>query len=148
MSVNWERAIKALANTRAAELHRQAQELLAASGDKRGVGGALHQMRMLAQQQGNYGEAMRLYGESMKIEEALGEKSSIASTLGQLGKLARAEGQMKEALGYFLKAFAIFEELHLPYRELARKLFAEIRDKVGDEEFKKLMNELGVGLQE
>jgi hypothetical protein len=47
---------------------------------------------MLAQHQGDYTEARRLYGESLKIAEELGDKQGIANTLHQLGMLAQDAG--------------------------------------------------------
>jgi tetratricopeptide (TPR) repeat protein len=98
-------------------------------------------MAAIEQAQGNYAEAVRLYGESMKLEEELGDKRGIAITLGQMGQLARAQGRLKEALGYFVKAFAIFEELHSPYRDLALKDIASIREQVGEEQFEAWVRE-------
>jgi DNA-binding transcriptional MerR regulator len=51
---------------------------------------------------------------------------------------------MKEALSYFLRAFFIFEKLHAPYRQLALKHIASVREAVGEEQFAAWLRELSV----
>jgi tetratricopeptide (TPR) repeat protein len=126
----------------AVETYEKALQVFDELGDKKNRAGVLHQLGILAQRQGDYAEARQLYGESLKIAEELGNKQGIASTLGQMGQLARAQGQLKDALGYFLRAFAIFDALHSPYRELARKLIVEIRQEVGEEVFGEWVKEM------
>jgi predicted ATPase len=127
---------------RAVELQQKSQSLFEEREDKRGVAAMHHQLGMLAQDQGDYVEAARLYQQSLEIKQELGNKNGVAISLGQLGKLSRSQGQMKEALGYFLRAFVIFEELHAPYRLLALKEIASVRDAVGEEQFAVWLREL------
>ncbi|WP_141706446.1 tetratricopeptide repeat protein, partial [Methanosarcina sp. A14] len=94
---------------------------------------------------GNYEEAVKKYNKSLKIAKELGDKSGIASTMGQLGVIYEAKGEYVFALNAYIKAFSIFESLKSPYSQLASKLILELRDKMGEEEFKaefeKLVNE-------
>ncbi|AKJ39643.1 tetratricopeptide repeat protein [Methanosarcina barkeri] len=114
-------------------------------GDKSGIAQTLHQLGMIHQQQGNYEEAVKKYNKSLKIAKELGDKSGIASTMGQLGVIYEAKGEYVFALNAYIKAFSIFESLKSPYSQLASKLILELRDKMGEEEFKaefeKLVNE-------
>jgi tetratricopeptide (TPR) repeat protein len=126
----------------AARLYRESLDIKTRLGDKSGVADSLHQLGMLAQRQGDYSEATRLYRESLDIKTRLGDKSKIANSLGQLGQLAHVQGQIKEALGYFLRAFIIFEELHSPYRKQALNDIANVRDAVGEEQFAAWLREL------
>jgi len=114
-------------------------------GNKSGIAGTLHQIGMIHQDQGNYEEAVKKYNQSLKIEEELGNKSGIASTMGQLGMIYEAKEEYVLALHAYIKAFSIFEALKSPYSQLASKLIFELRDKMGEEEFKtefeRLVNE-------
>jgi len=126
----------------AAQLYQQSLEISEEIGNKSGIAYSLHELGRLAQTQGQYGEAAQLYWRSLETKKELGDKRGVATTLGQLGQLARAQGQMGEALAYFLRAFIIFEELHAPYRELALRDIALVRDAVSGEQFVAWLREL------
>ncbi len=135
-------ALKQGNHNEAARLYQQSLALDEKLGDKEGLADTLHELGRLAQHHGDYSEAARLYQQSLRIEEELERKTGIASSLGQLGRLAYAQGQLKEALGYFIRAFVIFEELHAPYRQLALKYIASVRDAVGESQFAVWLKEL------
>jgi len=128
----------------AVEYYRQSLKIKEELADKSGMATTLLALGTLAQDQGSYEEAVRHCQESLKINDERGNKNGIAATLGQLGQLAYMQGHMKAALGYFLKALVIFEQLHAPHRQLARKGIASIRNAVGEEQFAAWVKELSI----
>ena len=79
------------------------------------------------------------------MKEELGDKSGIASTLGQLGRIYAEREELSLALQAYLTAFSIFKSLNSPYVQLATNDLAELRNKMGEEEFdaelERLVNE-------
>ncbi len=116
-------------------LYQQSLVLAKEFRNKSGIAQVLHELGEVEYLRGKPDKAMPLLHESLKLERELGEKHGMATTMGQLGEVYHAQGQLKDALGYFIRAFAIFEELHSPYRELTGKLIAEVRQEVGEERF-------------
>jgi len=66
-------------------------------GNLAGKAVTLHQLGRLAQDRGDYGEAERLYRESLEIKERLGNLAGKAVTLHALGKLRWEQGRKAEA---------------------------------------------------
>ena len=111
-------------------------------GDRSGIAITLHQLGMIHQAQGRYDEAVKMYQESLKIKEELGGRSGIAATLGQMGRIFQAQGNYKEALRSYLNAFAIFYELNSPYKDLAGRLIATLKEEIGDALFDRYYEEM------
>jgi tetratricopeptide (TPR) repeat protein len=76
---------------------------------------------MLAQAQGEYAEARRLYQESLDIRQQLGDRAGVATTLAQLALLEEAENSVPRALELIRQAEAAFTELRSPYADQARR---------------------------
>ena len=70
----------------------------------------LHQLGILAQNIGDYGEARRLYEESLNIEQGLGDKIGVATTLHNLGALAQVS-DLAEARRLYQESIDIKQEL-------------------------------------
>ena len=81
----------------------------------------LHQMGNMAYVTGDMGEARRLYGESLKIEQELGDKSGVAITLAQSSLLEEKDGHLARALELIKQAEPIFLELKSPMALQAQK---------------------------
>ena len=120
----------------AVKKYNQSLKMKEELGDRSGIATTLHQIGNVHYQQGNYDEAVKKYNQSLKMKEELGDKSGIASTLGQLGMIYEAKEEYVSALQAYIKAFSIFEALKSPYSQLTSKLISELRDKMGEEEFK------------
>ena len=60
---------------------------------------------MIHQDQGNYEEAVKMYNQSLKIEEELGDKSGIATTLHQLGRINEENEEYVVLSNYFICIF-------------------------------------------
>ncbi len=115
-------------------------------GDRAGVAITLHQLGMLAQAQGDYPEARRLYEESLRLAEQLGDRWGIAASLGQLGQVAQLEGDFPTAVRLWTQALAIFEKLGAPEQRIVRGWFAQLRERLGERAFERLLREaLGGG---
>jgi len=97
---------------------------------------------MIAQDQGNYPEARRLYEESLKLKRELGDKSGIAKTLGQLGKLAEQEKDDATAARNYLYALTIFTLLNSPNAAIAKNDVARVRQRLGDERLSQIVAEV------
>ena len=120
---------------RSEQLYQESLEIAKKLGHQSDIAKSLHQLAMLAQDQGNPEEARRLYQESVEIRKKLGDQSGIASSLGQLGRLSEKEGDARKAAGYYREALRIFEALHSPYTEMARRDLARVEgEKSGGSE--------------
>ena len=125
------------------DLRRRALEngLKAATPGSRDEAALRHNLGMLAQQQGDYGQARQFYQESLRIEEELGNRAGVATSLGQLGRLAELEGNYRVAVRLWVVALATFEELHSPNRNIVLGWFARLREQLGEERFEQLLRE-------
>ncbi|MGC8945817.1 MAG: tetratricopeptide repeat protein [Anaerolineae bacterium] len=90
-----------------------------------------HNLGVLAQAQGDYPEARRLYGESLRLKEQLGDRARVAITTAQLALLEEAEGNLPRALELITRAEAAFAQLGSPYRDRARRDRERIRARLG-----------------
>ncbi|MFC9356448.1 tetratricopeptide repeat protein [Rhodococcus sp. NPDC057014] len=70
-----------------------------------------HQLGILAQDRGDYGEADRQYARSLAIFEELGDRAGMARGYHQLGRIAQDRGDYGEADRQYARSLAIFEEL-------------------------------------
>jgi tetratricopeptide (TPR) repeat protein len=120
-----------------------AQEL----ADKRAIAMIIRELANVACLQGDHAEARKLSDQSLAITEELGDKAGIALTVGQRGRLDETEKDDRAALSNYLTALSIFEELRSPYCGLARKDIARMRERLGNEAFKKLHDEVVAELE-
>jgi len=74
-------------------------------------GSLFHNRGVLAQQQGDYGQARQFYEESLRIKEELGDWAGVAQTLHQLGMLAQDTGDYGQARRFYEESLRISEEL-------------------------------------
>jgi tetratricopeptide (TPR) repeat protein len=115
------------------DLRRRALEngLKAATPGTRDEAALRHNLGVLAQDTGDYGQARRLYEESLRIEEELGNRAGVATTTAQLALLEEAEGNLERALELITRADEMFARLGSPYREQARRVRERIQGRVG-----------------
>lgn len=92
--------------------------------------------------QDRYDEAMKMYQASLEIHEKRGNKSGMAVISGQIGRIFHAQKNYKKALRCCLYAFAIFDKLNSPYRDLARKHMVTLKEEIGDAMFDKYCDEM------
>ncbi len=111
-------------------------------GDRSSIACALHQIGMIHHDKGEYEKALEKYTISLKIEEEIGDRSGIASTLGQIGGIKHRQKKYHEAISALANAASIFKVLESPYFELAIKYLASIKEEIGEDKFKEIMQEL------
>jgi tetratricopeptide (TPR) repeat protein len=73
---------------------------------------ALHELGIIAQQQGRYEEARRCYNESLTIKNFLDDQHGRASSLYQLGMIAQEQGEYRQARSFYKDALNTFEQLN------------------------------------
>jgi len=98
----WDQAIKW--GERAAQAARRAQ-------DEKALASFVHNTAIIYQHRGRYGEAKRLYNQSLEIRRGLGDQAGIASSLGQLGIIAQRQGHYREAKDLYNQSLEIWEDL-------------------------------------
>jgi hypothetical protein len=74
---------------------------------RRGIADSLHQLGILAQDQGDLDDARRLQREP-GIKEKLGDQSGIARSMHNLGMLAEKQGDRAEAFAYSASRWEFF----------------------------------------
>jgi len=129
-------------------IYEESMKISEESGDKKGMATTIHQMGIIQYQQGNFKEAMEFYSDSMKIKEELGDKQGIATLLSQMGRLFEKKDNMKNAVFSYMLALKIFDELNSPDKELAKKEVDRIKNYLGEEDFNKILLEIGKKLKE
>ncbi|MCJ7668080.1 MAG: tetratricopeptide repeat protein, partial [Anaerolineae bacterium] len=95
-------------------------------GDQAGIAKSLHQLGIIAQDQGEHQQAKELYNQSLEIERTLGDQAGIAASLFQLGRVAEDEGKSDEAIRLFKESLAIAEKLDVPEAEMVRQALARV----------------------
>jgi tetratricopeptide (TPR) repeat protein len=75
------------------------------------VAEALHQLGIIAQRQGQYEQAKRLFGESLTTFEQLGNLRGRVNTLGELGIIAQMQGEYEQARYFLGESLVIFKQL-------------------------------------
>jgi len=95
------------------DLRRRALEngLKAATPGTRNEAAFRHNLGVLAQDTGDYGQARQFYQESLRIAEELGDRAGVAQTLHQLGMLAQDTGDYGQARRLYEESLRIKEEL-------------------------------------
>jgi tetratricopeptide (TPR) repeat protein len=70
-----------------------------------------HQLGMVAQERGDYDDALQWYRRSLEIKEELGNRAGMASSYHQLGMVAQKRGDYDDALQWYRRSLEIEEEL-------------------------------------
>jgi tetratricopeptide (TPR) repeat protein len=125
----------------AVKLYEEDLAMFEALDDKLGIASSRGQLGTVHYLKGNYPEAVKLYEESLAMFRALGDKSGIAGTLHQLGRLKDKRKDLEGALDDYISALDIFEELHDPHREIAKKNIARLRAIMGEDAFQKVLSQ-------
>jgi tetratricopeptide (TPR) repeat protein len=95
-------------------------------GDKRGMAGTLQALGMLELNEGNRDQAERNFQEGLAIAEQIGDKHWLATHQYSLARVEKRKGNRAAAMELARAALALWEELHAPEAEWARKLLGEL----------------------
>lgn len=77
----------------------------------RQLAGALNNIGVLADEQGEITKALEFYQKSLKIQEEIKDKKGIASSLNNIGLIYKNQGDIPKALGFYHKSLKIQEEI-------------------------------------
>jgi tetratricopeptide (TPR) repeat protein len=128
----------------ATKLYQQSLDIKKELGDKKGIANTLGQFGNIHYQQDNYIEAAKLYQQNLDIFKDLGDKRGIASTLHQLGMIDEENENYENALSKYALALSIFEDLKDPSQEIAKRSISRLKDKMGEDAFRKAQESLEV----
>jgi tetratricopeptide (TPR) repeat protein len=81
------------------------------SRDRGALARLAHNTAVTLQNQGDYAEARRLYGQSLETFQKLGNQAGIASSLHQLGRIAQDQGDSAEARRLYGQSLETFQKL-------------------------------------
>jgi tetratricopeptide (TPR) repeat protein len=117
----------------AASLYRTALAAARAAGDKAGQAGALDELGLLQQLDGDYQAATRTLTEAAGLFRGLGDLSGEAYALNHLGLVQHETGQFQEAAANHLHALALAGEAGDPLAEaVSRTDFGMGQQLTGD----------------
>jgi tetratricopeptide (TPR) repeat protein len=127
---------------KALEKYNKSLEINEEIGNKSGIAQTLHQIGIIHHAKGEYEKALEKYNKSLGIKEEIGDKQGIALTLGQIGRIKHGQKKYHEAILALTNAMSLFKELESPYFELAMSDLASIKEEIGEDKFKEIMQEL------
>lgn len=96
---------------KALELHREALELVEATGDKESLTATYTLLGINYDIIGNYAEALRYHLLSLDVKEELNDRRGMAGSMTNLGILHQRLAQYPEALEFYERALEIWREL-------------------------------------
>ena len=82
-------------------------------GDRAGEGTTLNNIGLVYDNQGNYGEALSYYEESLAIRREVGDRAGEGTTLSNIGLVYGEQDEYEEAIAYYQQALTIAQELGL-----------------------------------
>jgi len=123
----------------AEQLHREA--LAWVPEGSRFAAVAMHQIGLLAQERGDYDEALDWYRKALEIDEQLGNRAGMASTISQLGILATKQERPEEAVPLNLRSLSLRLEIGSPEAWKNLAMLTRQREMLGDERFRELLAE-------
>jgi predicted ATPase len=92
-------------------LHREAMEIYARVGDRRGVVGQLISLGVQEYRRGHYARAQQWFEQSVETCRQLEDPRAVAAALGNLANAVRAQGDCARAVEILNEAFATFNAL-------------------------------------
>ena len=100
-----------------------------------------HQIGRIAQERGDYDQALEWYQKSLRIEEELGNRAGMASTFSQLGVLATGRGNPEEGVSHNLRSLAIRLQIGSPQVRINLHWLNRQRELLGEERFGEILRE-------
>lgn len=124
----------------AIKLYHQSLEKSEEMGDKESIACSQHQLGTIYQERRDYKEAEKYLKQSLEISKELKHKRNIAYTFGQLGKLyEQGYEDYYLALENYWLSFWILKELDDPTNENAKSNVSRLKQKMGEDVFKKAL---------
>jgi DNA-binding winged helix-turn-helix (wHTH) protein/tetratricopeptide (TPR) repeat protein/TolB-like protein len=95
----------------AASAFEEAKNAFALAGNQKGVANALNDLAIIADWEGDYAGAKRMYEESGAISEQTGNRSGVANSFNNLSQLLTEQGDLKGSLASCQKSLTIYREI-------------------------------------
>ena len=126
---------------KALKMYEQSLEIERRLGNQSGIATSLHQIGNVYYLQGEYDKALKMYEQSLEIKRRLGNRHGTAMTLGQVSRIRIAQKRFKEAIELCLSVIQILSELRSPEVDIAKRDLEHIQSLLGEEEFRRLLDE-------
>lgn len=95
----------------ALKLSQLAVRVAERAGDRRALGGALHNLGLIHSQQNRAPQAVEYLQKSLALYEEVGDRKETARALKDLGVIHRLQGRPDQALEYFNRGLSISSEI-------------------------------------
>lgn len=100
-----------------------------------------HHLGIIAQNRGDYDQALDGYRKSLLIKEELGNRAGMAKSYSNIGALFTERGEPAEAIPLNLRGLAIHLELGSPGVRINLHWLRRQREQLGDERFRAILSE-------
>ena len=133
---------------KAIRYYEQALVILREIGDRRGEGTGLGNLGIAYSALGQVDKAIRYYGSALGIAREIGDRRSEGNILNNLGFAFIIVNKYKEALACHLLAKDRYAEIKDPNIRTAESNLDDLKDKLGEKEFEKLLAEVAPRAEE
>jgi tetratricopeptide (TPR) repeat protein len=99
------------------------------------------QLGRIAEEWGDYEQALDWYRQSPTVFEELGNRADMASTISQIGALYTQTGRTTDAVAYNLRSLAIRADIRSPETRIDLHWLRQQRQSLGDQEFQRLLTD-------
>ncbi|HJT56006.1 MAG TPA: tetratricopeptide repeat protein [Ktedonobacteraceae bacterium] len=122
--------------------YQQALAIFQEVGDRGGEGTTLNNLGRVYDDLGQKQEALRYYQQALDIRKEVGDRGGEGVTLHNIGMLYFQEEQYDVALACFWLARLLCLDVQSPYVQDEEQMMAAILQKVGEQEFARLLAEI------
>jgi tetratricopeptide (TPR) repeat protein len=99
----------------------------------------LHQLGMVAQDQGDYEAVLDWYRQALAIKEQFGNRAGMASTLSQIGVLYTQTKQTADAVSLNLQALTLRLQMQSPEARIDLRWLSRQREELGSDSFRAIL---------
>ena len=122
--------------------YEQALRIFGEVGDRGGEGTTLNNLGGVYDALGNKQEALGYYKQALRIRREVGDRGGEGTTLWNIGAACFGLGRNDAALACFLLAKQIFEQVQSPNADDVEEWIADLRERIGEEQFAALLAEV------
>ena len=133
---------------KAIKYHKQALMIVREIGDRRGEGAELGSLGVAYSDLDWVDKAIKYYGQALGIAREIGNRRGEGNQLNNLGSAFTNESKYKEALACYLLAKGIRIEIKAPNIKTTESNLNNLKNKLGEKEFEKLLAEVALGAEE
>ena len=133
---------------KAIEYHEQALMIVREIGGRLNEGVELGNLGLAYSDLGEVEKAIRYYKQALGIAREIGNRRGEGNQLNNLGSAFTNESKYKEALACYLLAKGIRIEIKAPNIKSKESNLNNLKNKLGEKEFEKLLAEVALGAEE